>query len=170
MLRHLVPDERVASILDIDPADLSARGIKGVILDLDDTLVEQFEKTPTEAVRTWMAHAREHLAMVILSNNRRRTRVAPIAAEFGVPFIHLALKPLLIGFRKALRILGADPREVAVVGDQLFTDVLGGKRLGAFTILVQPMSPERRLLRRLMRRAETAVLSRRQFGTSSGGY
>ena len=170
VFRHLVPDERIGSVLDIDPAALSARGIKGLILDLDDTLVEQFEKAPDAGICDWIARARERLGLVILSNNRRRSRVAPCAETFGVPYVHLALKPLLVGFRRAVRMLGVRPHEVAVVGDQLFTDVLGGKRLGAYTILVDPLSPERRLLRRLMRRAESAVLGRRRYGTSAGGF
>lgn len=161
MLRHLVPDERVGSVTEIDPAALAARGIRGLILDLDDTLVHQAEHAPCAAVSGWIGQAREHLAVVILSNNRRRRRVAPIADHCGVPYVHLALKPLLVGFRRALAIMGLRAGEVAVVGDQLFTDVLGGKRLGAHTILVEPMSAtERRWARRLMRRAEVALLGR----------
>lgn len=130
MLRHLVPDERVASVIDIDPAALVARGIRGLILDLDDTLVDQFEKAPTEAVRAWLTRAKEALQVVILSNNRRKHRVAPVAALLEVPFVHLALKPLPFGFRKCLKLMRLQASEVAVVGDQLFTDVLVGAAWG----------------------------------------
>lgn len=167
MLRHLVPDERVSSVIDIDPEALSAKGIRGLILDLDDTLVDQFEKTPTEAVCSWLARAKGSLRIFILSNNRSKRRVAPVADFFEVPFIHLALKPLPFGFLKCLKLMGLQAGEVAVVGDQLFTDVLGGRRLGAYTILVAPMSAtERRWGRKLMRRAELAVLSRRSLRMS----
>lgn len=162
MLRHLVPDERVSSVIDIDPEALSAKGIRGLILDLDDTLVDQFEKTPTEAVCGWISRAKGSLQVVILSNNRSRRRVAPVADLLDVPFIHLALKPLLFGFIKSLKLMGLPANEVAVVGDQLFTDVLGGRRLGSYTILVEPLcGTERRWARKLMRRAEVAFLTRR---------
>ncbi len=170
MLRHLIPDERVSSVIDIDPEALSAKGIRGLILDLDDTLVDQFAKAPTEAVCGWIARAKSLGQVFILSNNRSRKRVAPVADFLGVPFIHLALKPLLFGFRKSLKLMDLPAHQVAVVGDQLFTDVLGGRRLGAYTILVEPVSAiERRWVRKLMRRAELAV-SRRALRSTERSF
>lgn len=159
MLRLLVPDERAHSVVEIDPATLADKGVRGIILDLDDTLVEQFECNPTEEIQRWLAFVKQHQAVVILTNNRHRCRVAPIATRLGVPFICCAFKPLQGGFRKALKLLGLSPLEVAVIGDQLFTDVLGGRRLGAYVILVQPLTGfEKNWGRRVMRWAEVALL------------
>ena len=167
MIRHLVPDQTVGAVVDLDPARLVAEGIRGLIVDLDDTLVCEAERAPTDPVCAWMAHAQEHLKVVILSNNSRRHRVAPVATTLSVPFIHRACKPLLLGFRRALALLDLPAWEVAVVGDQVFTDVLGGRRLGARTILVTPMTPqERKWHRKAMRGVERAVLR----GTHAAGF
>lgn len=169
LLRHLVPDETVRRVEELDPARLAAEGIAGLILDLDDTLVCAADPLATDGVCQWVESARAHLKVVILSNNHRHHRVAPVARQLSVPFILRAFKPLRSGFRRALELLDLSAEQVAVVGDQVFTDVLGGRRLGARTILVTPLSPhERRWARRLMRRLERTVLSGVQ-PTRAGG-
>lgn len=159
MIRHFVPDERVGAVIAIEPSKLSERGIRGLILDLDDTLVAEVEHLPTDAVCRWLEEARRHLKVMILSNNTRKIRVAMVAEHLGIPFEHLALKPLRWGFERAFALLELPPNEVAVVGDQLFTDVLGGRLAGTYTILVEPLTPtERKWTRKIMRKAERIVL------------
>lgn len=156
-----MPDQTVDAVEHLDAAQLAESGIAGLILDLDDTLVCAADTHLESSVCQWLEEARLHLKVVILSNNHRLHRVAPIADRLSVPYIWRAFKPLQAGFRRALAVLDLPASQVAVVGDQLFTDVLGGRRLGARTILVTSRSPrERKWARRLMRRAERAVLAR----------
>lgn len=157
-MRILRPAEWHSSIHAIDLQALKGRGIRGVIVDLDNTLVAWRYPRPTPAVQEWLARVRsEGLKVCIVSNGGSR-RVAAFAREAGVPYIGRAAKPRGRGFREALELLGTRPGETAVVGDQIFTDVLGGNRLGLYTILVKPVSRREFIGTRLVRRVERLVL------------
>ena len=150
----LTPKEWVASVADIDPAHLQRLGIKGLILDLDETLVTSIEHTAPDQIRAWIATMRADFMLYIVSNNSSGDRVNRVARDLELPWLHQAFKPRRKGFRRALAEMKLAAHEVAIVGDQLFTDVLGGNRLGAYPILVTPISPETRPLRQAMRLVE----------------
>lgn len=150
----LAPKAWLPSVTDITPAYLNAHGIRGLILDLDETLVTAISHTPADQVLEWIAAMRSEFQLYIVSNNNSGRRVKRVAEELDLPCLHQAFKPRRGGFRRALAAMGLEAHEVAIVGDQLFTDVLGGNRLGAHPILVTPLSPETRPWRRAMRLAE----------------
>jgi HAD superfamily phosphatase (TIGR01668 family) len=152
---------RVVHVSEIDLDHLSAVGIQGIVFDLDDTLVHAMEPTADPAVRAWIAEVRERFAIYVVSNNFSERRVAVAAENLGLPYLARAGKPSRRFFRRALSDMNLTPGQVAIVGDQLLTDILGGNRLGAFTILVDPLSQERRWHRRWMRSLETYLLRRR---------
>jgi HAD superfamily phosphatase (TIGR01668 family) len=152
---------RVVHVSEIDLDHLSALGIRGIIFDLDDTLVHAMEPIADPAVRAWLAELRERFAIYVVSNNFSERRVAVAADHLGLPYLARAGKPSRRFFRRALAEMNLTPGQVAIVGDQLLTDILGGNRLGAFTILVDPLSRERRWHRRWMRSLETYLLRRR---------
>lgn len=150
----LRPDLWVGAVSEIGPEALHARGIRGLILDLDDTLVAALEHQPPPAVEAWVERMSGEFRLFILSNNASPSRVQRIAERLGLPCAARAAKPRRQGFRAAIAQLDLTPSEVAIVGDQLFTDVLGGHRIGAYTILATPMSPEHKPWRKLMRLVE----------------
>lgn len=156
----LRPAMRVASVLDIDMDVVRERGIKGFIFDLDDTLVCALQPTAEPGVCDWITLIREEFKIFIVSNNISHHRVNIAALHLDLPFVAQARKPSKKFFRQALAEMKLQPEEVAIVGDQLFTDVLGGNRLGAMTILVDPLSAERKWHRRMMRSLETYMLKR----------
>jgi HAD superfamily phosphatase (TIGR01668 family) len=94
---------------------------------------------------------------VMIVSNNTRMRVSRFADPLDIPFIHAAKKPLTIAFKKALRLLGTAREETVVIGDQLLTDVLGGNRMGLFTILVVPISRQDGFFTRINRRIERLV-------------
>lgn len=158
MLSRLRPHLFFESVQAIDLRLLRRRGIRGVILDLDNTLAGWKAPRPTAEVLHWLKHLRDAgLGAVILSNNREK-RVQRFAAECGVPFISNAGKPRMRNFRKAIELLGTGVRDTAVIGDQMFTDILGGNRMGLLTILVTPVNPQEFFGTRAVRRVEGAVL------------
>lgn len=160
ILRVLVPAEVQPSIFAVDFAALRARGIRGLIVDLDNTLVPWRHPAPTPAVLEWLRRAEgAGLGVCIVSNGGSR-RVEAFARQAGVAYVGGARKPRRHGFREAMARLGTSPAETAVVGDQLFTDVLGGNRLGLYTILVSPISPREFVGTRFMRLIEKLVLGR----------
>lgn len=140
MLHRLIyPSQYVSSIFDIDISQLERKGIKGLIFDLDNTIIERGAPEFTAEVIQWLNALKERgLKIAIVSNNRTRT-AERMVEEAGIPAVFNAVKPRRTPFKAALRMIGTDPRETAVVGDQIFSDVVGGNRLGMFTILTVPM-------------------------------
>ncbi len=167
MVNLLRPDMMADAIWDISVEQLRKLGIEALIVDLDNTIVDWNRSHMRAEVQGWLERAqRMGMRVCIASNARGKARVAAIAAEVGCAWLAPAGKPSRRGLRRALEMLGTQPRTTALVGDQLFTDVMGGNRLGLFTILVRPLSgrdfPATKLTRlvewfllRWLRRGET---------------
>lgn len=154
MFKAVIPDMYVPSIYYIDFHELRRRGIKSFIIDLDNTLVEATCAEATPRLMNWLEEIQELGFQVIIVSNNSKARVTQFCHPLNVPFIYTAKKPLSSAFRKALEQLGTQKHETVVVGDQLLTDVLGGNRMGLFTILVVPMSSEEGFFTRINRRME----------------
>jgi HAD superfamily phosphatase (TIGR01668 family) len=145
------------SIYHIDLTELKARGIKAVIVDLDNTLVESNRPDATPKLVSWLNEVRKLGFKVMIVSNNNKTRVSQFANPLNVPYIHAARKPLSLSFLKAMKILGVSKDETVVIGDQLLTDVLGGNRVGLYTILVVPVSEVEGFFTKLNRRVERFV-------------
>lgn len=152
------PAEYVRSIYDIDLRALRQRGVRGIICDLDNTLVAWDSSETAPELRRWLADAKSAGIQVCIVSNNGRTRVGNFAEPLGLPFVANAAKPRRKAFRKAMELLGTSPRETAVIGDQVFTDVFGGNRQGMHTILVVPISRQEFIGTRLVRLIEQFVL------------
>ena len=153
----LRPDLYYRSVTDIDLEDLEARGVCGLLIDLDNTLVPRNTVTASQAVMQWLGRARGRGFRICIVSNNWHERVSDAAESLGVPIVGKSLKPFPGGFRRGLALLGVTSSQAAVIGDQVFTDVLGGSIAGAITILVKPLAggsdlPHTRLLRALERR------------------
>jgi len=136
----LIPLEHYPSIFEIDPVELYGRGITLLLLDLDNTISPYRSTEPTEELREWIASLRAvGVEPFILSNSRKPTRVLDFAERLGVPFLRRAGKPSRDGFRAAMAQMGRQAPETAMVGDQIFTDILGANRAGLCSILVRPL-------------------------------
>lgn len=155
MIRWLQPNIMASRVSEIGCYELIEKGIHGVILDLDNTLLEwRNDVVPTD-VEEWVRRLKQTgISVCIVSNSGRKCRIQPISKSLEVPWICRAKKPLPRGFREGMRQLGTSCEDTAVVGDQLFTDILGGNVLGLFTILVRPMSSDEALPSRLQRPLE----------------
>ncbi len=156
------PDRFAPRLSEVPLEELEAAGIAGLILDLDNTLVGWGGSEIAEEHLAWVREARDRgLRLVMLSNNFS-DRVTHVAAQMGIPFVANACKPLPIGFVRALQQLQLPRRRVAVVGDQLFTDVLGGKLCGLHTILTEPLEPKDHAITNVFRFFERLMLSHRR--------
>lgn len=157
MLSVLCPDLYVPSVREIDLSRLVARGIKGIVVDIDNTFVDWGSPDIPEKALAFFDEARVRgLRMCVLSNNFR-SRIDAICNILGIPAAR-GLKPMPSAFRAALAVLGTTPGETAVIGDQVFTDVLGGNLVGIYTILVTPTSHREFITTRIVRRLERVVL------------
>lgn len=161
MLDLLRPHSIVSCVEELDCRTLIARGVRGVMLDLDNTLTRWQCRTVSPAVQAWVGELWEHgLRACMVTNAGRAHRVRPVAEQLGLPWVVRARKPLAGGFRRGLRLLGTSPEETAMIGDMLFTDVLGGNRLGLLTILVEPLSRHESFLARFLHRPLENLIGR----------
>lgn len=135
------PDFLFDSIYAIDPQRLRARGVTLLLADLDNTLAPYTEKAPSPQVRAWKEQlAAAGVTLFILSNSRKPGRAQRYAQALGVPYEGHAGKPKSGGFLRAMERMHAAPAETAIVGDQIFTDILGGNRAGVLTLMVRPIA------------------------------
>jgi len=161
----LRPDVRIATVEDLTVERVRAMGLRGLLLDVDETLVDTHSTDVSSSVRSWIQTLRSaNLRLAIVSNGHPR-RVQTVAKTLGIPATPLLGKPFPRAFHRGLTLLELDAADVAMVGDQVFTDVLGAHWAGLRTILVTPRSsgglPHTRLLRKLEARilAGTAIAS-----------
>ncbi len=162
MAESLRPHLLARRLFDVDSAALAARGVRGVILDLDNTLTPWRSLEIFPEVRAWVAGlAAAGLRGCVVSNAATAKRVRPVADALGLPWITRASKPLPCGFRRAMRLMETTAESTAVIGDQVFTDIFGGNRLGLYTILVEPMSSREAWVTKLIQRPLERLVGRR---------
>ena len=131
---------RYHDIYEITGGALERRGIKLLLADLDNTLVPYGVPLPDEKLKAWRDDLAGHgVTLFILSNNRHESRPRIFAEGLDVPYIGHAGKPKTPSFIKAMEQVGVTKEQTAIVGDQIFTDVLGGGRAGVAAILVEPI-------------------------------
>jgi HAD superfamily phosphatase (TIGR01668 family) len=159
---QLTPDLYYSSVAAIDLDDLARRGVTALLIDLDNTLLPRDTSQFTREALDFAASVSGHGMRACLVSNNWHERVHSAAQELGFELVPRALKPLPFAFRKGLRILGATAAEAAVIGDQLFTDVLGGNMVGALTVLVCPLSATDLPHTLLLRRLEARILKGRE--------
>lgn len=159
MLKKFLPDEHVKSILEINPKHLQERGIKGIITDLDNTLVEWDRPSATPQLIKWFEEIKEHNIIVTIVSNNNEERVKAFSDPLQIPFIFRARKPMVRAFNQALSQMGIKKEEAVVIGDQLLTDVLGGNRSGFHTILVVPVAQSDGFFTKFNRFAERGILN-----------
>ncbi len=153
------PDEYLASAYDIDYEGWYEKGKRGVIFDIDNTLVEHGAPADDRS-RALFARLKEiGFKSLVLSNNKEpRVRSFADEAGSGLKYIYKADKPFKKGYLEALKVLGVTKEEALFVGDQIFTDVWGARRIGIYSILTKPIDPKEEIQIVLKRRLEAPIL------------
>lgn len=140
MAISLLADRVYPSVTHIDPRALAASGIRLLLADLDNTLVPYGVLEPEPAVKKWRRDLTDAgITLFLLSNSRKPGRPEAFAQKLDIPWIGHAGKPKKGGFFRAMERMGCTPEETAIVGDQIFTDILGGNNAGVTTLLVEPI-------------------------------
>lgn len=154
---------------DLTPHLLQSMKIKALLLDVDNTLTTHGNPVPDEKILDWLEIMKKSgIALMILSNNTHE-RVKPFAARLGLLFESSGAKPLPKGFRRCCERLGLPKSEVAIVGDQLFTDIAGANLFGMKSILVEPIELETGLLFFVKRVIERPILKAYHRGGHTKG-
>ncbi len=158
----LKPKFRFNRITDISGGFLKEKGIKNIILDIDNTLTYHDSQEVSEGVLNWISERKnEGIGLVLLSNNNH-DRVSPFAKRIGLDFVPSAAKPLIKGYKKLLYQFEWKKEETASIGDQLFTDMLGANLSGVVSILVEPFHKEDGKFLRFKRVIEELILKEKR--------
>ncbi len=153
-----LPDIFVNTVFDIDLNKLKAEGIKAFIFDIDNTLATYAMPVADKKTAVWVDELKKDGFKVFIASNNDKERVRIFAENISVPYFGKALKPLGFYLRRACRIMGVKPKEAALVGDQLFTDIWGGNLLNMKTVLVKPISEVEDGFVRFKRQFERLIL------------
>lgn len=153
----LYPKEYFNNVREIDIDFLRKNKIKALILDVDNTLIDYDKNLAEETIR-WAENLKEEgIKLYILSNSNKKEKVKTVAEKLKVEYEYFGKKPLKIGFKKVEKKLQEKPENIGVVGDQIFTDVLGGNRCKMFTILVEPIAEKDIWITLIKRPIENAI-------------
>lgn len=155
-----IPDIYQKSIYTIDYEKLEERGIKCLLFDLDNTLVPASVKTPNKKIKELFNDLKERGFKVILFSNSPKKRLKPFRDELEVDVLASALKPFSKNFIKVMKEYHFTISEVAMIGDQLLTDILGGNRVGITTILINPVSKQDMVFTKINRRLEDYIIKK----------
>lgn len=154
------PDYFASSLLTVPMGFLQDKGIKGLIIDLDNTLTNWNNEEINPQTVEWLLNLQRNDFKICIVSNNNKSRIESTLRNLAIPFIANALKPTKKSFFKAMEILGTNTNNTAIIGDQIFTDILGGKRVGIFTILVPPLSRKEFMGTRIMRVLERVILKK----------
>ncbi len=157
-MKHLFyPDEYISSAYQIDYERLYDEGVRGLIFDIDNTLVPHGAPADERAIALFSRLKKLGFRCVLLSNNKE-PRVKSFHEKVGMQYIFSAKKPSPRNYRRAMELMRTNAENTVFIGDQIFTDVAGANRAGIHSILVEPMHPKEEIQIVLKRRLEKIVL------------
>lgn len=157
MLERFFPDEYVDSAYGIPFGELYRKGYRGIIFDVDNTLVPHGAPADARSIGLFEQLRAMGFSTCILSNNKE-PRVAPFAGQVKSPYIFKGGKPSVKGYERAMEVMGTGRENTLFIGDQLFTDVWGARRTGLYSILTKPMDPHEEIQIVFKRYLEAVVL------------
>ena len=165
----LYPKEYFSSVKEITIDLLRKNKINALILDVDNTLID-YDKNLDEEIIEWANNLKEQgIKLYILSNSNKKEKVKTVAEKLKIDYNYFAKKPLKTGFKKVQKKLDEKAENIGVVGDQIFTEVLGGNRCKMFTILVDPIAEKDIWITLLKRPLENAIKEKYKK-TKEGAY
>ena len=157
---YFFPDYSHKAVDDIDVGGLYESGIRYALLDIDNTIVPYTSPFPDDKALKFLKSLSDNGIRYCFVSNNNKNRVEEFNKYIGVPVYPRAKKPLLFGIDKAMRDFGAVKENTVLIGDQIFTDMWGGKRAGILTVLVEPIEECESLFFRFKRYFEKKVIRR----------
>ena len=153
----LYPDAHLNNVREITTNFLQNNKINALILDVDNTLIDYDKNLPEETIEWAKELKSNNIKLYILSNTNKKEKVKTVAEKLGTEYMYFAKKPLKSGFKKVQEKLKEPSQNIAVVGDQIFTDIVGGNRCKMFTILVEPIAEKDIWITMVKRPLENAI-------------
>lgn len=156
----LYPQLYINNVKEITINILNENKLKGLILDVDNTLID-YDKKLLDGLEDWIKELKKNnIKLCILSNSNKKEKVESVATKLEIPFIYFAKKPFKTGFLKAKRLLDLENQEIGVIGDQIFTDIIGANRCKMYSILTKPIDEKDIWVTLLKRPLENYIIKR----------
>lgn len=156
----LYPKLYLNSVTEISIETLEKHHLKGLILDVDNTLIDINRNMP-EGIPEWIENLKKQgISLCIVSNTNHKDKVEEVAKKLEIPYIYFAKKPLKNGFKRAKAILKLENEQIGVVGDQIMTDIIGANRSKMFPILVKPIDEKDIWITKVKRPIENKIIER----------
>jgi len=155
-----LPTIAVNKVTDITPALVRAIKADSILLDVDNTLAFPGSQQPLEGTVEWAGAMKKSGIKIIIMSNNFKKRVQPFVAKYDLPFMSFSLKPLPFAYFRAMRKLKAKRKDVVVVGDQIFTDIIGANFSFMKSILLMPAEKETSFSFRIKRKCENRIRKR----------
>lgn len=162
-MKLFLPEFMFFRVTNITAEFLKENNIDTLLLDADNTLSTHHSQQAAQGVAEWLDEMRRNGIKLMMVSNSKERRVAPFAKKLGLEFEYLSLKPLSKGISRAIHRLGADKKCTALVGDQLFTDVLATKLFGIRSIFVKYMKAEEKFSFKVRRCLEKRILKDKKY-------
>ncbi|MFA5561335.1 MAG: YqeG family HAD IIIA-type phosphatase [Eubacteriales bacterium] len=158
-MSFLQPDYYFEHFREVTPDFLAALGVRALVLDLDNTIARYEDAEPSDEVLAWFAGLHEAGVRTAFVSNNKAARVELFNRKLAIPIFAASKKPFIRSMKEAMRVLESHRENTAVMGDQIFTDVLAGKWAGVRTILVSPLKDKTDCFTRLKRLFERPILA-----------
>ena len=156
----LYPDFYCKNIKYVTIDRLRENNIKGIVLDVDNTLID-LQHNLIEGAEEWCDNLKkQNIKFCILSNSNNKQKIIKVAKALDIPYIYFGTKPLKRGFKRASDKLNIDLENLAIIGDQIFTDIIGGNRCKMYTILVDPINRRELFITAIKRGLENKIIER----------
>lgn len=153
----LFPNDYFKSVVEITYEYLNKNNINALILDVDNTLID-YDKNLSQDIVKWSKDLKNNdIKMIIVSNSNQKEKVKNVADKLEIDFIYFAAKPFKRGFKKAQKKLGINNENIAAVGDQIFTDIIGANRMNMYSILVEPIAKKDIFVTKIKRPIENYI-------------
>ena len=159
------PNEYLKNIQEISIDLLNKNNIKALILDVDNTLIDFYKNMP-DGTKQWCENLKnEGIKFCIVSNSNNKEKVEKVSKDLDIKYFYFGMKPLKRGFKKAIEYFkinneNIDKENIAAVGDQIFTDVIGANRCNMFSILVEPIEEKDILITKIKRPLENCIIKK----------
>lgn len=160
-MNKYLPDMCYKNIFEVDYKKLKEDQIKLLLFDLDNTIIPDNVKEIDDDIRELFKKIKKlNIKPMVFSNSIKPKKIKRICNDLDIDYIYFALKPLSFNFKKVIRKNNVKKEEVAIIGDQLLTDIKGGNKVGINTILVKPISEYDSIFTRLNRLKEKKIMKK----------
>lgn len=159
-MQKYIPKMYKKNIFDVNYEKLKKNGIKCILFDLDNTLLTVNSNKIDKKIGNFINKLKKDFSIYVISNNSNKKRLEIVTNTLDIPYIYFALKPLSFGFKKIIKKYGYKPNEMCIIGDQIVTDVLGGNRIGIFTILIEPLESKELKITSINRFLERKIIQK----------